>query len=323
MGNPDEAMKNFAFHIAKEISNSNDVMHINAKENIFSLNFWSKFRNFQPHIVHIFLRPGVLTFLLSMILKTFNNNTKLIISSLQPPLNYSLIRMIKPFVKTDLVLVQSHETELILKKIGFKTIFLPSGVDIAKFSPVNAEARIALRKKYGIDEDKFIILHVGHINKGRNLSILNKLQKLENVQVVVVGSTNSFNFDSKVYNKLIENGCIVWRKYFDKLEEIYQLSDCYIFPTLNQNYCIEIPFSILEAMSCNLPVITTKFGALERIFEGGNGLFFVNSETKFINVLYDITNKGVNIQTRNKVIKYGWSEISHSLEKIYFEQVYR
>ena len=317
-GIPDEGIKNVSYNLCREISKKHDVLHINSKS-IGSISSWKKIKHFRPQIVHVVLRPTTQVLIISKLLKRYLNNPLVIISALQAPEYTVLNRVLFPYIKPNLFLTQSNVTEKILQDMGAKVRFFPNGINIYKFGCVDNDIKNSLRKKYNIDAQKFILLHVGHINKGRNLSILNEIQKLENVQVIVVGSTNSFNYDSTVQDSLIENGCIVWRKYFDNLEEVYQLSDCYIFPTLNQNYCIEIPLSILEAMSCNLPVITTKFGALERIFDEGNGLFFANSETDLLELLHDVATKGINVQTRNKIVKYGWSEIAHSLEEIYFE----
>jgi len=59
-------------------------------------------------------------------------------------------------------------------------------------------------------------------------------------------------------------------RYIKKIEEIYQLSDCYIFPITFEGGGISILLSVLEAMACNLPVVTTKFGGLPAIFKGGD-----------------------------------------------------
>ena len=61
-------------------------------------------------------------------------------------------------------------------------------------------------------------------------------------------------------------------EYITHLEEIYALSDCYVFPTTDRRYCVEMPLSVLEAMSCNLPMLTTRFGALPGVFEEASGL---------------------------------------------------
>ena len=38
---------------------------------------------------------------------------------------------------------------------------------------------------------------------------------------------------------LKDNGCKIWIKYFENVEEIYQLSDCYIFPTTDKSCAIK------------------------------------------------------------------------------------
>jgi glycosyltransferase involved in cell wall biosynthesis len=42
----------------------------------------------------------------------------------------------------------------------------------------------------------------------------------------------------------------------------------------------EIPLIILEAMSCNRPVITPGYRALNRLFQEDDGLIFMDSDTE-------------------------------------------
>ena len=78
-----------------------------------------------------------------------------------------------------------------------------------------------------------------------------------------------------------------------------------------------MPLSVLESMSCNLPVITTKFGALPKVFEEGDGLFFVENEREIFMVLEKIKNTNMKVKTREKVLPYSWENIGKRLEKIY------
>lgn len=57
--------------------------------------------------------------------------------------------------------------------------------------------------------------------------------------------------------------------------------------------------SVLEAMSCNLPVISTRFGALTRVFSEDNGLFFVGNN-EFDQIIKKIKNDNIEIKTREK-----------------------
>lgn len=69
-------------------------------------------------------------------------------------------------------------------------------------------------------------------------------------------------------------------------------------------------------MACNLPVITTRFGALPIIFEEGDGLLFAESEREFRNAIENIKD-GVEVKTREKVLSYSWNNIVGRLEEVY------
>ena len=97
------------------------------------------------------------------------------------------------------------------------------------------------------------------------------------------------------------------------------LSDCYIFPVppASRRDSIEHPLSVMEAMACNLPIITTRFGALPRIFENGDGLFFAEKEEDFFDALEEIKNKTIEIKTRDMILPYSWENVIKKLYKIY------
>jgi Glycosyltransferase len=196
-----------------------------------------------------------------------------------------------------------------------------------KFSACSDEEKNQLRQKYRIDKDKFIILHVGSINAGRNVESLTKLKRLDN-QILIIGAV-SLGIDARVYTKLLESGCIVWMQYQKHIEDIYKLSDCYVFPVVskydifgrNKSSSIETPLTVLEAMSCNLPVISTFYGSLPSIFDEGEGLMFIDNPRDAISLLKRIKDRKIPIHTREKVKKLEWKNVIADLEKYYEELV--
>jgi len=315
---PDEGMKIFASKISEELSKSNDVLHINAKENIFSFHFWLRLRKFNPQIIHLFLRLTPATMTLLMIFGYCCKNSKLVVSVLQPPEKMSILKVIFTFFKPDVILTQSSETEKKFIELDCKTGFLPSGVDTEKFRPVDEGIKKELRRKHGISESKFVVLHVGHINEGRNLEIFKDIRDLNGgIEVIIIGSTNEFNFNRQIYDDLLNAGIYAKREFYENIEEFYQLSDCYVFPTIDSSFAIEIPLSVLEAMGCNLPVISTKFGGLSRIIMNDNDIIFVDSTDDINNAIHQIRLRQSQIESRDVVLNYSWKNIAHNLDAIY------
>jgi glycosyltransferase involved in cell wall biosynthesis len=122
--------------------------------------------------------------------------------------------------------------------------------------------------------------------------------------------------ENRFLRELERVGCTVWKSFFKRIEEIYAMSDCYVFPVKSEKNAIQLPLSVLEAMACNLPVITTKFGALPYVFTEGNGLFFVEKDDDFLYALDEIK-MGLSPNTRGKVSPLSWTNLTVGLEKIY------
>lgn len=319
-GVPDEAMRKISREVAERLSGKNQVLTLDLKR-IYRLSFWQQMRSFSPDIIHYIPGPSIKSFMILRLASVFCGNCKTIMFAVHPDIPY-LLREVIRFIQPDLLLVQSYQTDLILKRLGCKTDFFPLGVDIEKFRPVSYETKQNLRIKYGVDTDKFVLLHIGSIKTGRNVQILNKIPK-NNCQVLLVGSV-SVGIDTKLLEELMDSKCVIIDKYVDAIEEVYALADCYLFPTSN-NYdylgrstakSIEIPLTVLEAMACNLPVITTNFGGLPCLFQEGNGLIFVNNEVGIYQALEQVR-MGVTPNTRDMVLGCSWDLLVKRLESVY------
>ncbi|MCK4733191.1 MAG: glycosyltransferase family 4 protein [Methanophagales archaeon] len=310
--NLDEGFKNITFRIAKELSDHHRIMKLNIKK-IFSTDFWKDVRTFpNPQIVHYLTAPTLRSFVVLKILGFYWRDAKTITSALHPNLS-SFSKKIVSLVKPDLILTQSYESDRMFRDLGCRTGFLSNGVNIKKFVPVTKNAKERLREKYGIDRDKFVVLHVGHLMKRRNLQVFDRIQS-ENNQVVIIGS-KYMRTDQKIYQHLKKIGGIVYLGYLKNIEEMYALSNCYIFPVIKGG-SILTPLSVMEAMSCNLPVITRDFDGLTRIFSEGDGLIFAKKDEDFINAI-DTIKKGLEVKTREKIMPYSWKNIGMELDEIY------
>jgi len=319
-GDLDEGYKNIAFNLSQRLSKKHDVLNMDVSA-IFSLDSWKQIKEFKPDILHYLTAPTLSSFVMLRVAKMWcNTNVKLVVSSLHPYslkiLRNPLLKKAVSLLKPDVILTQCKEVEKIFEEVGCNTAFLPNGVNTRRFVPASMERKEELREKYGVDKGKFVVLHVGHIRTTRGIKLFKKIQSWDrNNQVIIVGSSY-FKKDEKLYQELLKSGCLVWKQYFENIEEIYALADCYIFPVTKGN-SIFMPLSIMEAMSCNLPVISTRFEGLDRAFEEGEGLKFADKEEDFYSKLKEVKNSTINVNTRDKVLPYSWENVTKRLEDIY------
>jgi len=321
----DEGIKKFAYNLIRELSKGNTVLALsiqgdetdgryikglNVNKTFLSYSLFREIRNFNPGVVIYIPSPSatISSFMRVKVLNLYATKTKIAMIALQPVEYSFLSRKFIPLLIPDLILVQSARVLKRLSTFGCCVKLIPSGVNLKRFHPVAKERKLGLRSKYGINVDKFTILHVGHINRNRNIQILKELQRNSN-QMLVVGSTSTKQ-DKHLVEELGMTGVKVITDYLENVEEIYQLSDCYVFPVVSETASIEVPLSVLEAMACNLPVVTTRYGGLPTMFNSeDNGLFFLNK-------LKDLSNKVEKVkqlnhcETRRMVEPYSWREVA-------------
>jgi glycosyltransferase involved in cell wall biosynthesis len=210
----------------------------------------------------------------------------------------------------DIVFSQSLESVKFLSERGFNSHWIPGGVDTNLFKPVNLVNKKELKKKLGFGESDQIFLHVGHINKDRNVLMLAKLIK-PGRRVVLVGSTSTKK-DLSLMRELEKGGVRVVTEYIENIEQLYQAADCYVFPVETTTASIGVPLSVLEAMGCNLPVITTVFGGLPAMFAEGGGLIFMRDLDKLDKLANKIMDKQV-YETRKMVEPFDWDAVARKI----------
>jgi glycosyltransferase involved in cell wall biosynthesis len=323
-GKPDEGMKNISRTIRQMLSLKHSVLSLNSKD-IFKKAIICNLRVFQPEIVHYIQGPTIRSLIILKFVKMLLGNKPVTIVSATKPYFSKYSRWAVRFLKTDLILSQSVIDENFFKRNGFKVKFFPNGVDCKKFSPATEKEKLRIRHEFNLPENKIIVLHVGHIKANRNLELFREIQKGEHFQVVVVGGT-TVTADEILKNDLQRSGIKVFHKYYDDISIFYKMTDLYVFPVkdtgeklpdyYNQVGAIDIPLSVLEAMACNLPVITSTFNALPRIFKAGDGLTFCLTNSEIVNAVKGALRCGF-VNTRRKVLPYHWDRVIQQLEQVY------
>lgn len=324
----DEGVKNFVYNLIRELHKKTDILalsirggetdkryirRLSTNKTFLDYSLFREVRHFDPvAILYIPSASATLaSFLRTRVLKSYARTARVIMIALQSQEYSFLSRKLIPVLVPDLVLVQSPSLLKQLCRLDCRVDLIPSGVDLQRFHPVVKQRKLELMNKHGIEVDRFTILHVGHINRKRNIHILKELQR-DSSQVIVVGSTSTEQ-DKDLADQLRIAGVKVITSYVENIEEIYQLSDCYIFPVTSNTASIEVPLSVLEAMACNLPVATTRYGGLSPMFnDEHNGLFFVDESNDLSDKVKE-ARKLNHCETRIIVEPYAWENVAKNI----------
>lgn len=312
----DEGAKNVATNISAALEKHNDILVIHQRDAL-SLKTLKLIRLFNPVAIASMHGPSPKTIILLRLLKLLTGVRKTIAVGTQPHLNNIHLLMFN-LIKPDLVLHQSVIWRDRLTRFGYRTLPLSNGVDTDKFKP-DADLRTIteLKKSLNIDSDKKVVLHVGPVNNNRGLETLEQLNTREDIQVVVAGSTTA-PFIPELAKRLKNNGIIVKNEYFPSINTLYCMCDVYIFPVQNYGGSIEMPLTVLEAMACDKPVITSRFRGLPDFLTETKSLRFFDTYEDIEKNIDEIMGQTGN---RKFILNYTWDNIANTLVDIIKERV--
>jgi glycosyltransferase involved in cell wall biosynthesis len=246
------------------------------------------------------------SFLRARMLKLYRPSAHVAMVALQGRAHGAVGRLLVSRLQPDYLFAQSQATIDELSAAGGRARFLPSGVDVDAFHPVSPRDKVGLRRKHGLPPDEYLVLHVGHLKPGRNVSLLSRIGNIGRPVLVAGSSTGQ---DAVLRRELEAAGVTVIDRFVAEVQEFYQAADCYLFPTLEPGSAIDVPLSVLEAMACDLPVVSSPFGGLPLMFEEGPGLQFAGSDERILEALGRVKEAPAG-GARRMVERYSWREVA-------------
>jgi len=200
--------------------------------------------------------------------------------ALQPRGAGALSRLAMRIGRPDDLFAVGPEVTRQAEALGIRAVRLEGGVDLDRFRPIGEESPSVLRRGLGLPATAYIVLHVGHLKATRGVLVLKSLQALGGIQALLIASTST-EIDAETRRDLQLAGVRVIDDHLPNVEEYYRAADCYLFPVTSSLDAIELPLSVLEAMACDLPIVTTRFGGIPALLEGSDrGVIFVGSEAE-------------------------------------------
>jgi UDP-glucose:(heptosyl)LPS alpha-1,3-glucosyltransferase len=208
---------------------------------------------------------------------------------------------------------------------------IPLGVNLNEFKPLSEQDKINLRKKYGFSQDDMILIIVAteFFRKGlkeliQALDILQKKNLKPKLLIVGKGSPEGKLSGSAYYRELADkmglNKSIVFLGHVQNLNNYYNISDIFVFPTKYEAFGIPM----LEAMAAGLPVLNSKIGAGELITYGMNGIHLddPNNIEEIADKLEMLIKdeklrKELGKNARSTAMNYSWDETARKTMDVY------
>jgi len=212
---------------------------------------------------------------------------------------------------------------------------IPNGIDLSEYSELPPKG--AFKKKFGIPEDRKIILYLGRIHKIKGIDVLVKayahLKNEMNVNdavLVVAGPDDGFLNEVKflVYNLGITDSVLFTGPLYgrDKLEAFVD-SEVYVLPSRYEIFGL----TVLEAYACGKPIVASRVGGLKDLVKNEEtGLLFEPGNiAQLAKSIFNLLNdndaaKEMGLKGKNFVREiFTIEKVVERLEKVYEEVVER
>lgn len=293
----DEASKNFAYFIAKNIQNveinlmsktgeilselpqnalqhgvytTSEIAEFNLEQKLRSLFFQFRQRG-KFDINHYFFTPTTLnSFLIKNFLTSSKTKTIQTVATLREDIWSD--QDLKKLLYADLIITYSDYAKNKLIGLGFENVKrIYPGIDLVKYKSQTKDEETL--RRFGIQNDEIIITHQGeYVRLGATDNIVNSLpeifKQIPNAKFVFanrVKNEKDARKKEEVIEKLKEFGIldkVVFTDTFSDMPKIYNMSDIVIFPVGDMKGKFDVPLVVIEAMACEKPVIISDLPVL-------------------------------------------------------------
>jgi glycosyltransferase involved in cell wall biosynthesis len=198
-----------------------------------------------------------------------------------------------------------------------KLIHIPNGVDTDKFSPGKSNIKNSFKNHK-------IILYFGRLHYQKNVDLLIRSFELikksvSDIKLIIIGTGTDFDKLKKMSSKdedIIMTGFVPDYELIDYM----RAADLVVFPSRGEN----ASFTIMEAMACKLPVISSDTGNARSILADGRGLVFESyTESDLADKCFQVLKdekiaKDMGEKARKYVLEnHSWHNISKQTENLY------
>jgi glycosyltransferase involved in cell wall biosynthesis len=168
-----------------------------------------------------------------------------------------------------------------------------NGVDTDKFAPLKERDKRVRRRELGLQEEANIIGTVCRLDAIKNLNLLIGsvpaiLQNDPDCQFVIIGDGPQEKWLKEQSLKLKQSEKVVFMGRVAEVNRVLPVFDMYVNTSLSEGTSM----TILEAMSCGLPIIASAVGGNINLVNESNGMLFnLKDAEKFVDAIGAILEK--------------------------------
>jgi glycosyltransferase involved in cell wall biosynthesis len=144
---------------------------------------------------------------------------------------------------------------------------VPNGVDTSVISNKD-EVRQKIRAELDIKDDTFVLINSGRLTKQKAQWMLVEAAKKLNegnsdFLFIIIGEGELKAELTNRIEKLKLMHCVKLLGFCSEVKEMLAAADCFVLPSIDEG----MPMSLLEAVSAELPVISTQVGDIAKLIE--------------------------------------------------------
>jgi glycosyltransferase involved in cell wall biosynthesis len=309
-GEENEGMRNVATHIIRELEQSNTVISS-------SLHDLSKFphRCKRADCTLIFARCIPKIYYVARLCSIFSKNIFLFV--VQKPDKKFISLLKKHPLRCNYFAACDEDIDEVEIEKSYSAYNFNIGINTEKFCSVNKGRKIELRKRYGLDLDKPLVVHVGHCSVGRGLEDFCGIDPAKFQRLVVASGM----FDNSIVISTLEQaGIDLYKGYLPNINEIYQMADVYFFPTQNDDFVISVPLSVMEALACGVPTLAySSFSKLRHIKCASESIKFIDGIDEINEALETLIQNRNNTSFLKNAVS--WKQVTAEIYKTITEVI--
>lgn len=177
-------------------------------------------------------------------------------------------------LSADRVIAISDDIAGVLMKLGCaraRIVNIPNAIDLDKFKPISRDARVRLRESLGFRQNATVVVYAGRLSRAKGVMMLMEtwpklLAAHPSLFLVLVGTGQGSWDDCEaeiaemITAKDLGNSTAMVG-HSDRVHEYLQAADLYVSPSDYEGFGL----SIVEALACALPVVSTAVGIAPQV----------------------------------------------------------